>query len=62
MLYEVITGNIALEPKGENGFGYDPIFNVPETGCTAAELDKAQKNALSHRAKALQQLLTHLQE
>jgi len=55
-------GNIALEPKGENGFGYDPIFNVPETGCTAAELDKAQKNALSHRAKALQQLLTHLQE
>lgn len=55
-------GSIALEPRGENGFGYDPIFNVPETGCTAAELDKARKNALSHRGKALQQLLIHLQE
>ncbi len=55
-------GSITLEPRGEQGFGYDPIFWVPETGCTAAELDKARKNSLSHRAKALQQLLAHLQE
>ncbi len=55
-------GSLTTEPKGENGFGYDPIFNVPEMGCTAAELDPATKNNLSHRGKALAQLAKALQE
>ena len=55
-------GHIVTEPKGENGFGYDPVFFVPETACTAAELPAEQKNQLSHRAKALKLLITQLQE
>ena len=55
-------GHIVTEPKGDNGFGYDPVFFVPETACTAAELPSEQKNELSHRAKALQQLIARLQE
>lgn len=46
-------GRIAHEIKGENGFGYDPIFYVPEKGCTSAELAPGVKNAMSHRGKAL---------
>lgn len=53
-------GEIALETKGEYGFGYDPLFWVPEYGCHAAELEPAQKKLLSHRAKALIQLKTQL--
>lgn len=48
-----IEGRIADKPAGENGFGYDPIFYVPEYGCTTAELTMEQKNKISHRAKAL---------
>ena len=48
-----IEGRIAHAPAGENGFGYDPIFYVPEYGCTTAELTMEQKNEISHRAKAL---------
>lgn len=48
-----IEGEIALKPAGKNGFGYDPIFYVPEFGCTTAELTMEQKNRISHRAKAL---------
>lgn len=48
-----IEGRIAMQPAGENGFGYDPIFYVPEFGCTTAELTMEQKNKVSHRAKAL---------
>lgn len=55
-------GVLATEPEGENGFGYDPIFNVPDLDCTAAELDPATKNRLSHRGKALAQLAKALQE
>ena len=55
-------GHIVTEPKGENGFGYDPVFFVPETACTAAELPAEQKNQLSHRAKALKLLISQLQE
>lgn len=55
-------GTLATEPAGENGFGYDPIFNVPDLDCTAAELDPATKNSLSHRGKALAQLAEALQE
>ena len=47
-------GIIAYEPKGENGFGYDPIFYLPELGKTMAELPLEQKNKMSHRGKAAQ--------
>ncbi len=50
-------GRITTAPQGENGFGYDPVFYVPEHGCTSAELTPEQKNALSHRGQALQKLL-----
>jgi XTP/dITP diphosphohydrolase len=49
-------GILLTAPRGENGFGYDPIFLVPTHGCTAAELDPALKNQLSHRGQALRQL------
>ena len=49
-------GRIALLAGGSHGFGYDPVFYLPELGRTAAELEPARKNRLSHRAQALQQL------
>lgn len=49
-------GEITLTPRGHQGFGYDPIFWVPELQCTAAELAPDQKNKLSHRAHALRKL------
>lgn len=48
-----IEGRIAHESAGENGFGYDPIFYVPEYECTTGQLSAEQKNAVSHRGKAL---------
>jgi len=45
-------GVIALEPKGTNGFGFDPVFYMPEHGCTMAELPAEVKNRISHRARA----------
>ncbi|MBW7901329.1 MAG: RdgB/HAM1 family non-canonical purine NTP pyrophosphatase [Rhodocyclaceae bacterium] len=53
-------GKIVGELRGEGGFGYDPLFFVPEFGKTAAELDAATKNAVSHRARALESLLARL--
>lgn len=50
-------GEIAREPRGANGFGYDPLFFLPELDQTAAELDPAEKNRVSHRALALRRLL-----
>lgn len=50
-------GEIARAPRGGNGFGYDPLFIVPDTGKTAAELPAEQKNRISHRALALARLL-----
>lgn len=50
-------GEIARAPRGSNGFGYDPLFVLPALGKTAAELDPAEKNRISHRGQALAQLL-----
>src|SRR4051812_39859965 len=47
-----VEGTIVAEPRGENGFGYDPIFFYPPLGCTLAELPPADKSAVSHRGKA----------
>ena len=47
-------------PRGDHGFGYDPIFLVPSEGCTSAELDPAAKNRLSHRGQALSKLVRYL--
>ena len=55
-------GVIAFEPQGENGFGYDPVFYLPELGMTYAELPSGQKNAISHRARALQDFCRKYQE
>ncbi len=51
-----IEGIIGYEERGENGFGYDPIFFVPEYGKTTAELSPEEKNAISHRGKALEMI------
>ncbi len=48
-----IHGQLLREPRGENGFGYDPIFYYPPMGCTTAEMDPEDKNKVSHRANAL---------
>jgi len=53
-------GLILHQPAGDSGFGYDPLFYVPEKGCASAQLDKAEKNAISHRGKAMRQLLALL--
>jgi len=57
-----IEGIIGYEIAGANGFGYDPIFYVPEFGCTTAELTPEQKNAVSHRGKALKEMKEKLRE
>ena len=53
-------GSITTEVIGDEGFGYDPVFWVPEMNCTAAQLDPQQKNRLSHRGKALLQLVQQM--
>ncbi len=50
---ETMEGYIGYEAEGENGFGYDPIFYLDEFGCSSAALSREQKNAISHRGKAL---------
>ena len=57
-----IEGRIGYEEKGEHGFGYDPIFYVPEFGCTTAELLPEEKNYVSHRGKALVAMYQELQK
>ena len=57
----VMEGIIAQEIRGENGFGYDPIFYLPEFGCTSAEITPEQKNEVSHRGKALRAMRKELQ-
>jgi XTP/dITP diphosphohydrolase len=53
-------GRISLEPRGEGGFGYDPVFSYPPFGRTMSELSKEEKNAVSHRGKAISILRDHL--
>jgi XTP/dITP diphosphohydrolase len=53
-------GRILDAPRGSNGFGYDPVFYVPERGCTSAELPPDEKNRLSHRGQALRKLVAAL--
>ena len=55
-----IEGRIGYELIGDNGFGYDPIFYLPEYGRTAAELSDEEKNAISHRSRALAQMKPEL--
>ena len=57
-----MDGVIAFEESGENGFGYDPLFYLPERGCTNAQLSPEEKNAISHRANALHALVKKLRE
>jgi XTP/dITP diphosphohydrolase len=54
-------GGILFRPRGDNGFGYDPVFFVPTHNCSAAELDSKTKNTLSHRGQALRKLVAYLQ-
>ena len=54
-------GRILDAPRGNRGFGYDPLFYVPDLGCTSAELEPAEKNRISHRAEAFRKLLACLQ-
>ena len=58
----VWEGQLVTEPKGENGFGYDPVFYIASQQCTSAELTPEVKNKLSHRGQALMQLLGKLKE
>jgi XTP/dITP diphosphohydrolase len=55
-----VEGEIAPEPRGSNGFGYDPIFFYPPFGCTLAELDRERKAEVSHRGKAFRALREYL--
>lgn len=57
-----MEGQIAEAPAGENGFGYDPILYLPDYGKCFAELSEAEKNAISHRGKALRQMRAKLRE
>jgi len=57
----VCRGRIGFEAKGEHGFGYDPLFELPERGRTLAELTPEEKNQISHRARAFQAIRPHLE-
>jgi len=56
------SGEIARSPRGEGGFGYDPLVFIPALGRTVAELDAAAKNAASHRALAARRMLVLMRE
>ena len=56
-----VEGIIAPSPVGSNGFGYDPVFFLPEKGCSAAQLSASDKNAISHRGQALRRFAAKLE-
>jgi len=58
--FDTVEGLIADSPRGENGFGYDPLFFIPSLGCTTAQLTGQRKNELSHRGKAVRHLVSLL--
>ena len=55
-------GRVAEAPRGEGGFGYDPVFFLPERGLTIAELPAEEKNAISHRGRAARQARAQILE
>jgi len=57
-----VDGTIAFEERGKNGFGYDPLFIVEDTGRTFSEMTEEEKNNVSHRARALRNLREKLEE
>jgi len=57
---ETMEGYIGYKEAGENGFGYDPIFMLPEYGCTSSEISMEEKNKISHRGKALRKMMNVL--
>ena len=57
---KTMEGRIGYKESGENGFGYDPIFYLPEYGCTSAEISMEEKNKISHRGKALRAIKDEL--
>ncbi|MCV2402116.1 XTP/dITP diphosphatase [Marinomonas sp. C2222] len=62
VFHGVWEGRILESAEGQEGFGYDPVFYVPDQGCSAASLSKEVKNTISHRAKALQQMTAAFQK
>ncbi len=59
---DTLEGRIAHAPRGQAGFGYDPIFYLPQLGCTVAELPSEFKNRISHRAKVMRKAIPKLRE
>jgi len=57
-----VEGRIARAPAGQNGFGYDPLFYLPESGCTSAELSPERKNRISHRGRAVRRFAELLKD
>lgn len=57
-----VHGEILTAPRGENGFGYDPLFYIPSKGKTMAEMSDAEKNAISHRGRATQKMMTQFDD
>ena len=59
---QTMEGRIGYDEEGENGFGYDPIFFLPEYGCSSATISPEEKNKISHRGKALREMREKLAE
>ena len=58
----IVEGRIAHKIEGANGFGYDPIFYLPEYGCTSAQITEEEKNEISHRGRALRKMRAELEK
>lgn len=62
VLRGTVEGTVAFEPSGNRGFGYDPIFYLPDRGCTTADLTNEEKNSISHRGNALRMIKEELKK